>query len=88
MSDKLISADKLIRDLKGMLGEYDCITITGLIKSLDEAPAVDAVEVVRCKDCKWFEKPGCAILIVDDSDKPSKNDFCSFGERRDDNAVD
>ena len=47
MTEKLISADKMIRDLKGMLGEYDGITITGLIKSLEEAPAVDAVEVVR-----------------------------------------
>lgn len=49
MSEKLISADRLIRDLKGMLAEYDGITITGLIKSLQEAPAVDAVEVETIK---------------------------------------
>ena len=39
------------------------------------------VEVVRCKDCKWYGHLGCAIRIVDDSDKPSDNDYCSFGER-------
>ena len=44
----------------------------------------DFVEVVRCGACKWYEKPGCAILIADDSDKPSENDYCSFGERRED----
>lgn len=41
------------------------------------------VEVVRCKDCKWFNNIGCAIKIVDDSDKPKDNDYCSFGERAD-----
>ena len=43
--------------------------------------------VVRCKNCKWWNKPGCAISIVDESDKPHENDFCSFGERRDDKWV-
>lgn len=47
-------------------------------------PSVDAVVVVRCKDCKWFGDIGCAIRIVDDSDKPTENDFCSFAERRTD----
>ena len=39
-------------------------------------------KIVRCKDCKWFNCIGCAIEIVDDSDKPTENDFCSFAERR------
>ena len=39
-------------------------------------------EIIRCKDCKWFGDIGCAIRIVDDSDKPTENDFCSFAERR------
>ena len=42
----------------------------------------DLVEVVRCKDCKWYGHVGCAIRIVDDSDKPKDNDYCSFGERK------
>lgn len=41
------------------------------------------VKVVRCKDCKWFNDIGCAIHIVDDSDKPKGDDYCSFGERKD-----
>lgn len=40
--------------------------------------------IVRCKNCKWWNEPGCAISIVDESDRPHENDFCSFGERRDD----
>ena len=37
---------------------------------------------VRCRDCKWFGSAGCAIQIVDETDKPSESDFCSFGERK------
>ena len=46
-------------------------------------PTADVQEVVRCRDCKWFGDIGCAIRIVDDSDRPSENDFCSFAERKD-----
>ena len=41
-------------------------------------------EIVRCRDCEWFGDIGCAIRIVDESDKPKETDFCSFGERRED----
>lgn len=40
----------------------------------------DCVEVTRCKDCKWFGEIGCAVMVVDDSDKPTENDYCSFAE--------
>jgi hypothetical protein len=53
---------------------------------VQDAPIVDAVEVVRCKDCLFKLKPKqygdleCGILRV-----PMKNDdFCSYGERRND----
>lgn len=49
-------------------------------KSLEANP--DFVCVLRCKDCKWFNTLGCAMDIVDDSDKPKEDDFCSYGERR------
>ena len=64
------------------------------VQDIDETPTVDAVEVVRCKDCKHYHpmKPypsynghtnyccRCATVKVGD------NDFCSYGERRDDHA--
>ena len=45
-------------------------------------PTADVAPVVRCKDCRWWNHAGCAIRIVDDTDKPQANDFCSYGERR------
>ena len=60
------------------------IPTTELIDIIDRMPTVNAVGVVRCKDCKWFNDWGCAIRIIDDSDKPKGSDFCSFAERRQD----
>ncbi|MBO6015306.1 MAG: hypothetical protein J6P60_01805 [Lachnospiraceae bacterium] len=39
-------------------------------------------EVIRCKECRWHGHPGCAVWIVDDSDRPMEDDFCSMAERR------
>lgn len=44
-----------------------------LCKDLDRVYEVDAVEVVRCKDCKWYHEIGCAIEIVDESDEPAQS---------------
>ena len=52
------------------------------LTDIENCPTVDAVPVVRCRECKWFGLAGCAIQIVDDTDKPSEDDFCSFGERK------
>lgn len=59
---------------------------TIMSEALNKYQTADVVEVVRCKDCKWFNDFGCAIRIVDDSDKPKDNDFCSFGERKEGGA--
>ena len=53
-----------------------------LKKRIEDEPTIDPV--VRCKDCKWFGGIGCAIEVVDDTDKPTENDYCSFAERRSD----
>lgn len=50
-----------------------------------EAPTVDAMEVVRCKDCKYWDKatirkgflicPASGMEIMAD-------DYCSYGKRK------
>ena len=52
-----------------------------LIGCLEDTPAADVVEVVRCKDCaiphnKWLGCPKMNGLI------PPPNHFCSYGERK------
>ena len=78
-------AIKLLANIKGYthitLYEWLDVEKEALDMAIDALKA-DTAEVVRCKDCKWYGHLGCAIRIVDDSDKPNDNDFCSFGERR------
>ena len=58
--------------------------------ALDNIPAADVVEVVRCKNCKHFCKDlndeSCGICDVETSCcvTVDVNDFCSYGERRSD----
>lgn len=48
---------------------------------IDDAPTIDAVEVVRCKDCKHRDLFSCPLA---DNDFQKDEDFCSWGERRED----
>ena len=61
-----------------------------LKRLLEERPSVppEQPEITRCKDCEWFNDIGCAIRIVDDTDKPSENDYCSFAERESMDPID
>ena len=54
-------------------------TYPAQVKALKELPSVDAVEVVRCKDCKYAYKFKCAFAY---SRFPKDDDFCSYGERK------
>lgn len=49
-------------------------------KFLFEIPTVDAVPVVRCKECKWTGGDFVCYWGVMVQHKPE--DFCSYGERR------
>ena len=52
---------------------------------IEDAPTVDAVEVVRCKDCKYRKRPlfaGNGIYCVENRRHFELDDFCSYGERR------
>lgn len=59
--------------------DFDCLIST--------QPTVDAVEVVRCKDCKYRKEPEnrfCNPYCTKHLSMQAKDDdFCSYGERRD-----
>lgn len=88
---RLIDADALGvgRCSRDVLPADYCAGWNGLIRLLEKAPTVDAVPVVRCKDCKWFADNndgswyGCwffqTIQIIPE-DAPKPEDFCSYGE--------
>lgn len=57
------------------------------LTAVDMQPTVDAIPVVRCKDCYYY-KPGKDYLPYCDhadggiADWPQEDDFCSYGKRR------
>lgn len=84
MSD-LIKRDSVIDSL---LLEFPQINIPLVQIALERISAVDAVEVVRCKDCIYNEN-GCCTRSENYDDSTYRPDyFCADGERRDENAVD
>lgn len=48
------------------------------VSAVDEAPTADVVEVVRCKDCKYYHKDICYCDILLCNMK--KYDYCSYGD--------
>lgn len=76
-----IDADALYTELVKM-SAYGYLTAKRAIRRVKQSPTIDAVPVIRCKDCKWFGKIGCAVNIVDESDEPKENDYCSWAERK------
>lgn len=79
---RLIDADALIKEANadGAYGYVDA-------KQIADAPTIDAVEVVRCRECKfgsWDSEPDDAMVCVrvNDGFWRSGNDFCSRGERK------
>lgn len=86
---RMIDADKLV----DMLYDNEFAVLCPLDEVsgvVDACPTVDAVPVVRCKDCKysckdrngrtcegyWYELSEFAVPVEDDG-------FCSYGERKD-----
>lgn len=64
-------------------GFLDCVDAAK--KAINDAPAADVVEVVRCKDCRLRGSEGCprmywecGVLLGITED----NHFCNYGERK------
>ena len=57
----------------------------GYEESADHLIANDVVPVVRCKDCKyWHEETEHFVICSVMEGFMKKDDFCSYGERKDD----
>lgn len=90
---RLIDADVLKHMVKSMNFAQPLMDVTrvlyGVGIEIDNAPTVDAVEVVRCKDCVYWDKNSFTPSSCDDVHWCSFKDlveygdwFCADGERR------
>lgn len=87
---RYIDADALRADwLENGDNEYVYDT-NAFLESIDNAPTADVVDVVRCKDCKYYEQAKVnnkGFLICPASGMEiTEADYCSYGERRKDNG--
>ena len=80
---RLIDADALMDEANsdGAYGYVDA-------KQISKAPTVDAVPVVRCRECKYRKYDDIFGMMWCNRDYCTKrvkyDDFCSYGERRED----
>ena len=95
---RLIDANELRKEfewLESVVNGCSKAEVRDTIQRIDNAPTVDAVEVVRCKDCKYAENMmpidngngylmgDCTLRKEDDIIVTAwEDEFCSYGERR------
>lgn len=77
---RLIDADALKEHVKKYTSVFAKYDWREICEMLNDAPTVDAVEVVRCKDCVYFWDGVCTAHT--DAICTDENEFCSWGERR------
>lgn len=85
---RMIDADKFILALMdASLSSVDEDTILDLVDSI---PTVDAVPVVRCRECKHYKSSKAGLVKSCFNDiwnqefavPTTPDDFCSYGERK------
>lgn len=98
---RYIDADAIIEFID--IGHYRnplelCYSEQYVVDMIESRPTADVVEVVRCKDCYWFiVNETKADGTTDKRYKPTwctyhngymnDDDFCSYGERREDEQI-
>lgn len=85
---RLIDADALIEELEAdaehIEDSISKMVHYAIIKDIEDMPTIDAVEVVRCRECKFYQpydyhrKYDCSRGLLG----VMGDDYCSHGERR------
>ena len=83
-----INADSLIEDLELLAKHEESFrqsVILGVVHTVKAQKTIDAVEVVRCKDCRHLYDGIDDYCCMNHKGlaKICENSFCSYGERKD-----
>ena len=78
---------KYAGDIAKELMEHSDWSVESIIEFLNSIPDADVVEVVRCKDCMFYEplgngKVGICRHLKLKSYLKHNIDFCSYGQRK------
>ena len=90
---RLIDADRLKAEIKGWYVVLDDLFDMGkyherenVLQAIEESPTIDAVSVVRCKECKNYNTTGCSKGFgwCESMDRGVSDDFyCANGAKMD-----
>lgn len=50
-------------------------------EAIRDAPTIDAVPVIRCRECKWYYRGGATCMYWDGENGMRGDDYCSQAER-------
>ena len=84
---RLIDADALMEkeeryELDRYINDERCYEMAVPSCVIIEAPTIDAVSVVRCKECRYNDMEICPMYRLVVAGVRKYDDFCSYGERR------
>ena len=77
-----IQVKRQYEDCHGYSGNKKAIyreAILAVRSILHSAKTIDAVPVVRCRECKYYNKPPCPMRLS--FNWTEDDDFCSYGEK-------
>lgn len=82
-----IERDAAIKAAVNGLRGVPSVAALEMVEALEDVPAADVVEVVRCKDCKHRNTPDCKMwyqcVICGDYHHWERDDYyCSYGVRK------
>ena len=87
---RLIDADEAVNiinayDDRGLTLDEVIRVTDGIVREIEAMPTVDAVEVVRCKECKHkyinsFAKESMIVYCIHHGVSKQPDDFCSYGD--------
>ena len=76
---------ELYKPYESYNGKELAVPIGAILANIDDAPSID---IVRCKECKHYNSYestfGKGWFCWRDNVKRNADDFCSYGERKDD----
>jgi hypothetical protein len=86
---RLIDADKALKQINEWLHQTRAIPLDTsyhfeLLGCIEDCPTIDAVQVVRCKDCKHYNTIGCSKGFgwCENIDRgTSDNFYCANGKK-------
>ena len=86
---ELIDKDALINELHIIPIDLGYREVEDIKAFVENMPTIEAEEVVRCKDCEWWDRKNehdgwCHCNENDREGCWQADDYCSWGERRED----